>query len=631
MMVGGRRERDHSRSRARHAYTSCAALLALALASAIAPTSAAASSGNAAAENAAATHAYLVAANGYEETELANLLQENAAREAIATRISGECAGVLTNAPPHEEVSGFGLVGPGTGAAQSARAEGERRRQSRQLGDLKLELSLALDDSHTEADREAEVTLIRTLTPLKWSNPELTFLVRTVAAVAKEELEIPAPPVCADMTAWVASAYKMLSPASKEVASRSETLLKRSFELLTLAAQADVQPVPKLLAPYENAADRALVRHTEALDAQLRKGSDPRADVQKRVEAAVGLPATKVTKVERPTSKPVVIARGKTAAGGSFVVQAERLSRSAGRSGCTVDITISEPSRPSVGLLEILSGEGTGRCLSRSHVDPEPAVHCNSGLLAVEANLLPTTRSVRLLLSNGDTITSPAIRVPARLGGPAGLYYQVVRGPAPIPVSLTELDAQGSTLTVLTLPAVVECTRHPVKYFPHGIVSLVHESPPHIPAFTIRAERYRKLGTVHFELKLEVSNEEELSGNGGGGFVEVRIEEGVNARGRRAFEPKSSSGCQPQPYVIIYGLLEAPRDTVLVRVSGSLVPLRTVAIPTRLHAGGALAYGAFSPIPTELLIRDASGKTVSRQDLSEAAKFNIETCEGEAE
>ena len=604
-----------------------AALLALALLLVIIPASAAARS-----ENAVATHAYLVATSSYEETELFNLPQEIVAREAIIARISGECPGILANALPHEEVFGFGLVGPGpVGPASQtrpgARAEGERHRQARQLGDLKTELSFALTDSRTQADREAAGGLIRALTPLRWSNPEITFLVQVIVAVAKEELEIPAPPVCTDMKSWVASGYETLSPTSREIASRSEALLKRSFEIIALSEQFNVLAFPKLLARYEDAFDRALARHTEALDRQLHKGSDTQAAVLKHLEAAVGLPAAKPPKTKRPTKRPVVIGRGTTAVGDRFVASAERSSVSR-EVGCSVFVTISERSHPTSGLLETISGEGTDRCLSRSHVKPNPAVHCSSGLLTVEANLLPATRSVRLLLSNGATITSPAILVPARLGGPAGLYYQVVRGSSPIPVSLTELDAQGITLSVLKLPAVVECTKNPTKYFPGGIVRLIHESPPQIPAFTIRAERYRKLGAVHFELKLKVSNEELISGAGGGGSLEAEV---ALPRGWRVFQPQASSGCQPQPYVIVYGLLKAPHDTVLARVSGTLVPLRKVVIPAHLHAGGVLAYGALSPLPTELLVRNASGRTIDRANLAEAAKSNTETCEGEAE
>jgi hypothetical protein len=600
------------------------ALLALAAAPASAREDAAAR-----AENAAATRAYLTATNSFEETELTDLPQEIAATETVVAGISAQCLGVLANAPPHEEVFGFGLVGSPSQPAPSARAEGERRRQAQQLGDLKLELSLALADSRTPAGREAALALVRALTPLKWSNPKITFLLHLTVEEIHEELDIPTLPVCADMKAWVASGYKTLASASKELASRSETLLKRTFELLALVTQLHIQPFPKVLAPYENAADRALARHTEALTAQLKRGSETDDDVLKRLEATVGLPAPKARKVEPPKRKPVVVAHGMTAAGGSFVVRAERLSGRLSRVACTVDITIEEPSRPHEGISELLGGEGTSRCPSRSHIEPEPAVQCDRGLLVVEANLPPATRSVRLLLSDHRTITSSAIRVPARLGGPVGLYYQVVRGPSPIPVSLTELDAQDNTLAVLKLPAVVECTKHPVKYFPGGRVRLVHESLPQGPSFTIRAERYRKLGAVHFELKFEASNEELHFGGGGeGGSIGGAI---AIPNGSQTFEPQASSGCQPQPYAIIYGLLKDPGDTVLARVSGALVPLHQVVIPAHLHADGVLVYGAFSPLPTELLVRNASGKTVDRKYFGEAATSDTETCEGEAE
>jgi hypothetical protein len=616
------------------ALGAAAGFVLLALAGLAAPASARVSS-----ENAAATRAYLIATNSFDATELADLPQDIAAREAVAARISAECPGILANAPPHEEVLGFGLVGPVAIRPEpqtrpSARAEGERHRQARQLSELKTELSLTLTETRTQPDREAAGAFIQALTPLRWGNPEITLLVQVIVAVAKEELELPTPPVCDDMKAWVASGYKTLTPASKEIANRTEALLKRTFEILALSEQFQISTFPKILASYENASDRGLARHTEVLNTQLRKESGTQTDVVQRVEAAVGLPAAKVSKVKSktPSRKPVVIARGKTAAGWSFVATAERSSHVSGALACGIFVTISETSRPAPGLLEALSGEGTGRCLSRSHVEAHPTVNCGSGLLTIEADMLPATRSVRLLLSDGATITSPAILVPARLGGPAGLYYQVVRGPSPIPVSLTELDAQGDTLAMLKLPAVVECTKHPVKYFPGGIVRLVRESPPQIPAFTVRAERYRKLGTVHFELKLEVSNEEELFGGGGEGFLgEGELVPGASTRSRLTFTPLASSGCQPQPYAIVYGVLKAPRDTVLARVSGGLVPLRKVAIPARMHAGGVLVYGAFSPLPTELLVRGARGTTIGREDFAQQAQSVTETCEGEAE
>jgi hypothetical protein len=607
------------------------ALSAVALAGAIVPEGVAASS-SPTSENAAATHAYLIATASFEEAELANQAQEIAAREAAAARVSGECPGILANAPARGEAFGLGIVGQGQAGPESrtrpsARAEGERRRQSRQVSELKAELSFALTVPLTPAGRQASAALVRTFTSLRWSNPYVTLLVHAIAAIDAQALEIPAPPVCADMTSWVTSGYKTLTPTTKSIASDTEALLKRSFEVIALGERVHAKTSTNFLAPYENASDRALARHTEALQRRLDKTPDTRSAVLNRLEAAIGLPTEKAPKTKPRKTRPVVIARGKTAAGGSFVARAERSSRTPGV--CGVFVMITESSRPVPGLLGALSGEGTGRCLSRSHLTAEPTVHCDSGLLTIEANLLAKARSVQLLLSNGDTITSPAILVPARLGGPAGLYYQAVRGPIPIPVSLTELGASGSALTVLKLPRVVECTKHPVKHFPGGNVLLVHEGPPGMPAFTIRGERFRKLGVEHFELKFEASSEESLFGGseGGGGFAgSVAV-----PNGERALEPQASSGCEPRPYAIVYGLLKASDDTVLARVSGNLVPLRKVAIPTREHADGVLVYGAFSPLPTELVIRNASGETVSTRGLAEAARAETESCEGEAE
>ncbi len=585
--------------------------------------------------NATATGTYLKAINSFEETELANLPQFVAATQAAAAQISGECPGVLTNAPPVGEALGPALIGSESKTPPSARARGESQRQSRQRESLKLELYVALSaGSRIQAYREAAETLVRALTPLHWTSPEIMLLLHLNVSEIQGELEAPRPAVCADMKFWVTSGYRTLSAASKEFAGRSETLLKDTLEILGLSEQSHVLPFPKDLVSYENASDKALARHTEALTARLKKGTDAEADALKRIEAALGLAAGKAPKVlQLPRRKPVVIARGRTAAGEMFVAKAEPVGRSLRRRICAVNVTITEPSRPQEGLIELLeSGGGTDRCLSRSHVDPDPAVHCSSGLLTVEANLPADVRSVRLLLSDGRTITSPAIRVSSRLGGPAGLYYQAVRGPSPIPVSATELDAQGSTLAVLKLPAVVECTKNLVKYVPGGIVHLVHESVPQGPDFTIRGERYRKLGTSHFELKLEIANETLFGGGNDAGLLGSRVEEGFSsAAGKRALSPYASSGCQPQPYAIIYGLLKAPGDTVLAQVGTKLVPLREVPIPRRLHAGGVLVYGEFSSIPSELLIRSPSGTAIASKDLSEAAISGTETCEGEAE
>ncbi len=258
-------------------------------------------------ENAAATHSYLLASVRFEETEMADLPQEIAEKQAVAAGISGECAGILTNAPPNEEVFGFGLVGPAGPASKtrpSAKAEGERHRQSRQLGDLKLELPSALEDSRTQADREADEVLIRALTPLKWSDPRITFVFHVITEEAQEELDSPVPAVCADMQAWVASGYKTLSPTSKELAGRAKASLMRVFELIAVLEGTHIKFLSEILGRYENATDTALARRSQVLTTQLEQGSEAEADDLKRLEAAVGLPPRKPQSPNRPNGSP---------------------------------------------------------------------------------------------------------------------------------------------------------------------------------------------------------------------------------------------------------------------------------------------------------------------------------------
>lgn len=579
----------------------------------------------------AATHAYLLASNAWTEAQLANLAQSSAAMEATASRIADECPGVLTGAPPPEEkIGSFKL---GTLVRQSGRVIGEHQRESSQRSELQLELTIALSDSQIGPDRAAAEAFSSAVKPLRWSSPIITALVQIIASESQGELGVPTPNVCADMSSWVSSGYKTLSAGSKAFGAQTAALVKQAFELFALALSGALPSSPNFLSKYENAPDRALAHHTEALDARLQKASKAQSEVLKRLERTVGLPAPKTFKPLFPRKKPKTIARGRTAAGTNFVVLATPPSKKLRNARCTTEVSITESSRPTGGLLSILSGGSPERCLSRSHVTPDPSVNCNAGLLTVEASLLPGARSVRLRLSDGRTITSPAIIVPARLGGPAGLYYQVVRGPSPIPVSLTEFDGSGNTLTVLKLPRVVECTKRLIKFFPGGNVRLVHGSVRQGPSFTIRAEHFRELGQAHFELKFEVSNEEEGFLGLGAGGAGAALEEGIGSQrgGAETFEAHSSTGCKPQPYAIVYGLLKNPHDTVLAQVSGNLVPLKEVAIPARMHAGGVLAYGVFTPLPTALVTRNASGKTISTVNLSGAAQTTTETCEGEAE
>lgn len=92
-----------------------------------------------------------------------------------------------------------------------------------------------------------------------------------------------------------------------------------------------------------------------------------------------------------------------------------------------------------------------------------------------------------------------------------------------------------------------------------------------------------------------------------------------------------SAACHPHEYSIFYGLLKQPRDTVLAKIAGKLVPVLSVRIPSSLRAGGILVYLASVSQPEEILVRSPNGKTVMNEDRSRTAREGRETCEGESE
>jgi hypothetical protein len=92
-----------------------------------------------------------------------------------------------------------------------------------------------------------------------------------------------------------------------------------------------------------------------------------------------------------------------------------------------------------------------------------------------------------------------------------------------------------------------------------------------------------------------------------------------------------SVACHSHEYSIFYGLLKQPRDTVLAKIAGKLVPVLSVRIPGSLHTGGVLVYLASVSQPEEILVRSPNGKTIMNEDRSRTAREGRETCEGESE
>lgn len=513
----------------------CAVALTVALAPALAITPALASSPTLAAgapskQDREATHAYLLAVYSYEQETLANLSASVASAEGLSATLGGECPGVLAGAPP-------GLFGPsgflegkgGPQPQQTARQQGEASRRQRQLNVLENELSSSLSLAFEQPDRGAALTLANTVAGLSWSDPKLTQLARQATSERAQAVTMAPPAVCADLRAWVASGYKTLSPGTKQ----SANALRSDDGILLAKLQG-------LLVPYEGPSEKAILAQTRKVARTKEDG-----DIGKLLHLLEHLPHTlgfppnifeEAARWQTHKHPPVPIAHGRTAAGESYKVSVEspeKLGAGAGR-GCSINIETSAATRIS-GLRGVTISSGGGDCRNSGWL-PEAGVQCNNGLLTIDSNTLTRARRVILRLSNGRQIGSPVAIVPKRLGGPAGIYYQVVRGPSPIPVSLTELNAHGHKLRTVALPRVVECTRPAVRYLPDGLRTIVHDSVPgQGPAFSIIAQHYRFLGHTYFAFKLEV---QPLPGEEAGGFAD----------GGEIILHSDTTGHKPSPY-----------------------------------------------------------------------------------
>jgi hypothetical protein len=556
-------------------------------------------------EDRESTQAYLTAAYEEEQTTVANLGVSKTGLEALMASVGDECAGVLAGA--HD---------PSQRSRSFARRFGEEQRIDEQQGDLEEELGVQLEQRWSEPNRQASVTFAEKVVTLRWTNVAVDRLVAADVAEIDRALSAPTPAACADMKAWAASGYRTLSAASKAFQHEREAHDQHVIRGSTIVwSKAPPDPLQR----EEERYDKPLLLKIQALE---REDFNARRDLSplfRQLQLKLGIHRSlEVEHHEGPPAGSVVFAHRRTFTGERYSVELVRNAKEGVPTGghgrrCRLGVEIHDS-----------EGEAASACVSSRDHSPEQGVNCSEGVLTISAVTLPAARTVRLRLSEGRQATSKAIRVPRRLGGSAGdagLYFQEVKGPKPIPLALEELGAKGRVLRRVKLPKIVECTRPTLRFLHNGIKSLAHGRLPiaGLPRFTIQGEAYRFLGSIQFKLQVWIENE------GGGG-------ESLGGRRRKLFDFGIWQSCQPHPYAIVYGLLYSHDDAVFARTPSGLVRLHRVSIPRHLHAhGGVLVYTAQRSVPTALIVRDGHGRTLLRENLRSQSREARETCEGESE
>jgi hypothetical protein len=289
-----------------------------------------------------------------------------------------------------------------------------------------------------------------------------------------------------------------------------------------------------------------------------------------------------------------VIGRGRTSLGKSFVAVlginapppkdlAPFAKELRPRGGCPLPVFIKEGSQ----------GAYNEVCYAPAEVSSQAGVECSSGLLRIHLVASAATRHVRLMLSDGQRVTSSVMALPRQYGGPRALYYQTVRRPGPRPVSVTELGLRGDVLATVSVYSMTDCGKEPVRILPGSRV-LAKAPAPGGGTFTIASRRTEVLGEIYFGLRLTLPN--------------------GTKTGTAALRPapplrwEVSRICEPRPYGIVYGVLPTSHYEAFVVMGTKLQRLTNIPIPPSVVERSTLVYGIVEGSPGRLIVRSSDGR-----------------------
>lgn len=192
--------------------------LSAVLATAIAPSTAAASS-----QDVASTHAYIEASYKVLHATVTTWSKVEAGISRLDAKYHAECPDAGAGSPQNEE-----------GQALSTEAAG------------------ALWASGYHTDAKLVRTYIKALDRLKWSNPAITRSDRRLAKSLQEMLSLEIPNLCADIHAWSATGFKSVPADAKAYSAHVEAI--------------EIKEIPRsLLAPYVQPSDHGLRARAEHL------------------------------------------------------------------------------------------------------------------------------------------------------------------------------------------------------------------------------------------------------------------------------------------------------------------------------------------------------------------------------
>jgi hypothetical protein len=208
----------------------------------------------------AVTRKYLEAWTTYEKAAAANISASGVAVDAAVGEAESKCPEALANVPS---------------AVRSPA-------QTRQLLDLKEELTVTVLAAWTLPDRQALANLVTSVMRARWPNRRVTAFaqenVSHYAASFRGSIAL----LCTDMDTWVESDYMRLGSNTEELAQRREAHL-------AMLGRPSYQEGGRLLARYEQASGQTLIRRLGALTEALNSKTRPLALAKQRIEEATDI------------------------------------------------------------------------------------------------------------------------------------------------------------------------------------------------------------------------------------------------------------------------------------------------------------------------------------------------------
>jgi hypothetical protein len=220
--------------------------------------------------------------------------------------------------------------------------------------------------------------------------------------------------------------------------------------------------------------------------------------------------------------------------------------------------------------------------------------------------------------SDGRTVTVSVLQIPAKDGGPAGVFIDAFRGYNPYPVLVQEQSRDGMVVRTVNLGRM-RCMQESAADAPGPPepVNLATVTAPSGEHLTISGILHRFRGQTEFFLGPQPGMR--------------NSEEGKESAEPKQFQWDLSTECAPHPYSLLDGILLPPGTSVLVRTPTGLAPLTKVELPASVPAGGPLFYGVFVTPPTEIVVERSDGSVLYTEGLAAKATEETEFCEGYAE